>query len=385
MGVNIGLASVTVGTITSSSTYPLICHDSACATYGYVNMRPTIIGSSGYNNVTITDNNISGLAYGNEIGWINFAPTIYGTATPVKVDPNTGAITGYAYSQIGSWINFNPTTVSSGTQVGVRILSNGAWDGWAWVSGNRGGWLHYDCNVPATCVMTDWRSISNRPSTGGSASGGGGVLLPGSTGTTTASVIINNNNTNSNVPPSATSNSNNSYIVKTNPNIRYVTLEEGNRNWPSFVPSNWNIPGKSNISTQEAVTPFTPVTEYYSVFPNYDNTYIVDRSCLFCIVSVRDMIGKTFSFDGSGPDSTANSNNNLAPKLMPVYNVPILKIAAVPKSLEIRVSSPDIISQLIQGPSKQDLDLTSVAIIVVGLAGLWRMILVRAFAVFLKL
>lgn len=176
-------ASETIGNITSSATYPRVCQVVGCSTYGQVNMRPTInANTTGATIITITDTSITGHAYGDQIGWIKFDPVatyMPSTMTPVKVNPTSGIVSGYAYANTGAWINFSPTTVSGGTAVGVTIKANGQWDGYAWVSGLNGGWLHFDCAVPATCVTTDWRPIPNRTviSGGGGGGGGGGLIL----------------------------------------------------------------------------------------------------------------------------------------------------------------------------------------------------------------
>ncbi len=170
-------ASETVGTITSSAAAtPLVCHDIICAndyTSGKVNMKPTLSASTGTTTaITITDTGITGNAYGNEIGWINFLPS---GSIGVSINPTTGNMSGYAYSQTGSWVNFNAT----GSAQQVKINSIGQWDGYAWVAGAYGGWLHFDCVSfsGALCVTTDWRPIPNRTvilSGGGGGGGGGG-------------------------------------------------------------------------------------------------------------------------------------------------------------------------------------------------------------------
>jgi len=166
-------ASVSNGTITSGDNLTEICQDTACATYGIVNWKPTLnANTDGATAVAITDTGITGWIWGDEIGWINLQPTGAG----VTVDPNTGALSGDAWATVGSWINFSPITLGGGTNVGVSINSQGQFVGWAYVSGIDGGWMKFDCSSGATCIQTDWRPIPDRSSGsgGGGSSGGGG-------------------------------------------------------------------------------------------------------------------------------------------------------------------------------------------------------------------
>lgn len=152
-------ASVSVGTIDSANKYTKICQDSSCTDFGNINWKPTINANTpGATAVTITDSSITGHLWGDEIGWINMAPTGAG----VTVNPSTGVLSGKAFSNTGSWINFNPTGF------GVTLVDNGSgsnFSGWAWVSGPNGGWMKFDCAVSTTCISTDWRTTSYRPST----------------------------------------------------------------------------------------------------------------------------------------------------------------------------------------------------------------------------
>jgi hypothetical protein len=180
-------ASVSVGTIDSSSKFTRVCQDTSCSDFGNINWKPTINSMTpGAQPVTITDSSITGHLWGDEIGWINLAPTGAG----VTVNPNTGVVSGRAFANSGSWINFNTTGQ------GVTLVDNGSgsnFSGFAWVSGANGGWMKFDCSSGDTCIKTDWRIISQRatttatttpPSSGGGGSGGGksgGENPPGTT------------------------------------------------------------------------------------------------------------------------------------------------------------------------------------------------------------
>lgn len=155
-------ASTSVGTIIAGSQLTKVCHDTTCTTFGTVNWKPTIVGTA--LPVTITDSSITGHIWGDQIGWINLAPT----GTGVMVNSTTGVLSGKAFASSGSWINFSPTGS------GVTLVDNGAgsnFSGFAWVSGIYGGWMKFDCGGTGTCIKTDWRTITNRGS-----SGGGGIV-----------------------------------------------------------------------------------------------------------------------------------------------------------------------------------------------------------------
>lgn len=204
-------ASETVGTITSATNNTYVCQDTTCAQYGIVNMKPTVITTAAYpaaSQIVIQDTGLTGFAYGNQIGWINFAPTTVAGApntSGVTINPSTGAVSGYAYSEVGGWINFRPTAAAGNTStVGVSINNSGQWNGWAWVSGNNGGWLKFDCGAgigggtlasTSVCITTDWRPIPARtvvaPSGGGGGGGGGGGIIISTPATTANNTVTN--------------------------------------------------------------------------------------------------------------------------------------------------------------------------------------------------
>jgi Dockerin type I domain len=169
--VTFASASQSSGTIDATYHYATVLG----TTTHQINFLPTI-GSTGASAITIDDTNgLDGHAWGNSLGWINMGPTATNTT---QINSTTGAITGYAWSQIGGWINFAPTNY------GVTINANGEFSGYAWVSGDNGGWLKFDCTglATSTCVKTDWRPISARttapsPSGGGGGGGGGGSIV----------------------------------------------------------------------------------------------------------------------------------------------------------------------------------------------------------------
>lgn len=150
----------------------LVCHDTACtpSLAGKINWKPTLTGT-GLSHITIDSSGaVSGYAWGNELGWINMNVT---GSEGVKFDENTGVASGMAWSSVGGWINFGITTTTGVSR--VTIDSNGNWNGYAWAGGQGGGWIKFECPGADTCVNTDWRISSLRP-TPGSGGGGGGIV-----------------------------------------------------------------------------------------------------------------------------------------------------------------------------------------------------------------
>ena len=186
-------ASQSSGTIDSTYHFAKLCHDATCTTNSsQINFLPTI--GTNVIPVTIDDTNgIDGTAWGAELGWITFGRI--GTTSVTFSDTTTGSTTGYAWSQVSGWINMSPTGY------GVKINSNGEFQGYAWSGGPSGGWINFDCtgNAAATCVKTDWRPVPARNAAvippsggGGGGGGGGGFVIP--TGTTTASTTPSKDN-----------------------------------------------------------------------------------------------------------------------------------------------------------------------------------------------
>jgi len=152
-------ASESVGTILPGFASTKICQDVACSVYGSMNWLPTINGSTpGATAVSITDSGLTGNLWGSEVGWVNLSPTGSG----VTINPATGALSGNAYANTGGWINFRPTQVAGNPTVGVTINSSGEFEGYAYVTGIKGGWMKFDCTDPTLCIKTDWRPTGSR-------------------------------------------------------------------------------------------------------------------------------------------------------------------------------------------------------------------------------
>jgi hypothetical protein len=106
-------------------------------------------------NVVVTDSNITGFGWGENIGWVNFSPKDGGV-----INNGEGVLSGYATSELGGLINFKP---GNG---GVTINSSGDFLGYA--SSEKLGLISFNCINNNSCgtdnfkVKTDWRPVSIR-------------------------------------------------------------------------------------------------------------------------------------------------------------------------------------------------------------------------------
>jgi hypothetical protein len=135
---------------TSAENKVKICKDVTCT-----NPTPGIIDfeiSGGFPLVIDSEKGISGKAWGGELGWITFNPTNGGV---FFADSTTGLLKGTALSENFGIINFSVT----GQKVFIDP-NTGEWSGWAWASGQYGGWVKFDCKN-ASCVKTTWHKQSS--------------------------------------------------------------------------------------------------------------------------------------------------------------------------------------------------------------------------------
>ncbi len=95
------------GTIVSSTTtkFSWLCKNESgntdCHDHTLVNWK---LNNSSATPVVVTDTNLSGWIFSEEIGWINLSPSTSG----VRND-GLGNLSGYAWSIAGSWMNMSPT------------------------------------------------------------------------------------------------------------------------------------------------------------------------------------------------------------------------------------------------------------------------------------
>ncbi len=131
-----------------------------------VNFLPT----GGAAPIMITDEEVTGYAWGENIGWINFSPN--GESV---VNSCGGALSGYAYGSTAGWVNFGPFENSATPEV-VISTSTGDWSGFAWSA--TFGWIQFDCGVVGACVSTDWRPDADCGDDGGTGGGGSKPSTP---------------------------------------------------------------------------------------------------------------------------------------------------------------------------------------------------------------
>lgn len=145
--VNIAKASSSIGTIDSVYKYAKgVSSNNIKINFGLF---------KGSVNVLVTDTNITGFAWGENIGWINLSPDGGGV-----INNGQGVLSGLATSEFGGLINFKPANG------GVTINSSGEFLGYA--QSEKFGLISFNCLNNNSCavddfkVKTDWRPISIR-------------------------------------------------------------------------------------------------------------------------------------------------------------------------------------------------------------------------------
>jgi len=144
--ISVGMVSAgNIGTGTTSSSTLAYGHNN---TIGYINF-----GLSGTSSVTVSDTELTGYAWGQNVGWINLHST---SSTWGVVNDGAGNLSGYAWGENLGWINFNAAT--SGQR--VTIDSSGDFHGFAWSQAR--GWISFNCLDSGSCgtnfykVNTTW-------------------------------------------------------------------------------------------------------------------------------------------------------------------------------------------------------------------------------------
>lgn len=110
--------------------------------------------AAGEGNVHVTDSELTGYVYGENIGWIslNCANTDSCADNNYKVANDAeGTLSGYAWGENIGWIHFAPT------EGGVTINTDGVFSGTAY--SENIGWIVFATDHPVT---TDWRPASSR-------------------------------------------------------------------------------------------------------------------------------------------------------------------------------------------------------------------------------
>lgn len=144
-------ASALTGSILAGSQ-ALVCKDAVCK-----NPPPDMIDFDKGESPLVIDSEkgLSGTAFGNELGSIVFNLPEEEGGGVYFADSKTGLLAGYAKSESG-YINFAVT----GQKV-VIDPKNGEWKGYAWATGEKGGWVKFDCQDELACVRTIWNSSAN--------------------------------------------------------------------------------------------------------------------------------------------------------------------------------------------------------------------------------
>lgn len=183
-------------------------------------------GYINFENVVVSDNQLSGFAWSANYGWIKFNPAQGGV-----VNDGTGNLSGSAWGEKLGWIDFDGVSINGST---------GKFSGTA--SGELAGTITFDCGY---CdVRTDWRQATTPP-VGSSGGGGGGrgnflnpIPIPLQIPTTTPPILI----------PSPT-------IPKLNntENPKLKTQEKSARN-PSLPLKDKPISGKANEESAQQDT-----------------------------------------------------------------------------------------------------------------------------------
>ncbi|MFZ2038550.1 MAG: carboxypeptidase-like regulatory domain-containing protein, partial [Minisyncoccia bacterium] len=111
---------------------------------GSINFNVATTSGSTTLSVNVTDTEVTGYAFGENIGWINLHSAST-TSWGVENDGN-GNLSGYAWSTNIGWINFDTASTS------VTIDSNGYFHGYAW--NNVKGWISFNCEDVETDIAS---------------------------------------------------------------------------------------------------------------------------------------------------------------------------------------------------------------------------------------
>ena len=163
--VIVGTTYAHAGTIDPRNVgyWKALMESSALSSAPTVNFGKFTTPSASPYNITVSDTELRGYAWGEGIGWlvVNCADTTSGcvpanSSFRVSNDGN-GNLSGYAWGENTGWINFGPF---SNPGISTVKITNGLFGGslgnagYAWTQNY--GWMKFDCSNPASCVETDW-------------------------------------------------------------------------------------------------------------------------------------------------------------------------------------------------------------------------------------
>jgi hypothetical protein len=142
---------------------------------GRINFDVATTSGSSTLSVTVTNTELTGYAFGENIGWINLHSA--STTSWGVVNDGSGNLSGYAWSTNIGWINFK--TASSTATSSVHIDNDGYFHGYAW--NNVKGWISFNCEDVQTDIGSSTYCADNDnykvKTTWHAAHGGGGTIV----------------------------------------------------------------------------------------------------------------------------------------------------------------------------------------------------------------
>lgn len=114
---------------------------------GWLNFEPNVPSDPCDYGVTVSDTELTGFIWAENIGWISLScenTSSCGTVNYGVTNDVSGNLAGYAWSENVGWISFScDNTSSCGTvNYGVTIDEKGNFDGYAWAENI--GWLNFN-------------------------------------------------------------------------------------------------------------------------------------------------------------------------------------------------------------------------------------------------
>lgn len=170
-------ASMTLGTVdpNSDGNYKALILNDSLGNSNTLNFGKYSTSSS--QNITISDTELRGFAWGEGVGWIvmNCLDTSNGCVLANDsfkiVNDGSGNLSGYAWGENTGWVNFGPFT---NTSISTVKITDGEFGGtlgdagYAWAE--NFGWIKFDCSSSDSCVETDWGVEENQGGGGSSGS-----------------------------------------------------------------------------------------------------------------------------------------------------------------------------------------------------------------------
>ena len=153
-------ASTTSGTINPSNYIAKFLDEGSSINFGYFLNNPT-------KNVTVTDSELTGYIWGQNVGWINLNCSNNNSCASQSFKVSNdgyGNLSGYAWGENTGWVNFKSTSGNASHVVTLIPSTDSTYttkfSGYAF--SENYGWIQFDCAVANACVQTDWKSISER-------------------------------------------------------------------------------------------------------------------------------------------------------------------------------------------------------------------------------